>query len=239
MLLVGAGGLCSNEAKILVQVGVGAMAAVDEDLVEDSNRNRQLFTAKDVGKPKAHRLLPNLVPYATYKTVLHGYYMRFEDWIHLRRRPHYDIICCGVDSIPTMVAVARYGLAQNTPVVFVNVSADGEACRIFIQRCGKKDPCLGCYWPQALTHEIDRDQPCVPVPAIADILQVAVGFAARALIGEILGVPIGDYHSRDITFSGIDIKKSVAKCPECPLCRTFAAKPAPVLESWSGINHSK
>ena len=71
-LLFGAGGLGSNQARILVQMGVGALDIIDCDLVEDSNRNRQLFFAKDVGKPKAQQLLDNLAPFAVFKTRLRG-----------------------------------------------------------------------------------------------------------------------------------------------------------------------
>ena len=165
-----------------MQAGVGQIGVVDGDVVEDSNRNRQLFTATDVGQPKAHRVLNNLEPYAVYRTVLRGYFMTFEEWLLRPRRQKYDVICCGVDSIPTMISVAAYGLQQRVPVVFTNVSIDGESCRIFIQRPGPNDPCFACYMPRALGHQVYRDQPCVPVPAIADILQVAVGFGLAPLL---------------------------------------------------------
>jgi molybdopterin/thiamine biosynthesis adenylyltransferase len=219
--MVGGGGLGSNQGKIHQQSGVRQIDYVDGDLVEDSNRNRQFFTADDVGKPKAHQVLKNLAPFAVFSTLLRGYFLTFEEWAKQSRRPKYDVVVCGVDALPTMVAVAKYGLRTNTPVVFVNVSHDGDACRIFIQRAGKDDPCFGCYLPRALNHERSRDQPCVPTPAIADILQVAVGFAARAAVGEILGVPIGDYNCRDITFSGFDIKRNIEKKDTCSLCGTL------------------
>ena len=201
-------------------MGVGSVDFIDPDVAEDSNRNRQLFTAADVGKPKAHQVLINLEPYATYRTVLRGYYMTFEQWASDRRRPRYHVICCGVDSLPTMVAVAKYGLATNTTVVYTNVSEDGECSRIFIQRPGPDQACFGCYRPSVFVPVKDARRPCAPVPAIADILHVAVGLAARATVGEILGVPIGDYNCRDISFSGIDLVKTVNQRPGCPLCST-------------------
>lgn len=201
-------------------MGLGVLDFIDPDVVEDSNRNRQLFTAADVGKPKAHQVLLNLEPYATYRTALRGYYMTFEEWSSDRRRPRYHVICCGVDSLPTMVAVARYGLARGTTVVFTNVSEDGECCRIFIQRPGHDQACFGCYNPAALAPAKEDRRPCAPVPAIADILHVAVGLSARATVGEILGVPIGDYNCRDVSFSGIDLVKTITKQRACPLCGT-------------------
>jgi molybdopterin/thiamine biosynthesis adenylyltransferase len=199
-------------------MGLGQIDIVEPDLVEDSNRNRQHFTARDVGRPKAHQLLKNLAPYAVKPTLLRGFHMTFEDWVKEPQRQPYSVITCGVDSFLTMVAVARYALSTRTPAVFYNVSADGEACRIFIQRSTPEDPCFACYFPQVMDPTAFRNRPCIPTPAIGDILQVAVGFATRALVGEVLGVPIGDYHSRDITFGGVDIKKTIAKQPACTLC---------------------
>ena len=87
--------------------------------------------------------------------------------------------------------------------------------RLFIQRPG--EACFACYRPQAL-HAGQERRACTPVPAIADILHVAVGFAARAAVGELLGLPIGDFNLRDLTLSGFDIKNTVQRNPGCPLC---------------------
>src|SRR4051812_40922148 len=67
------------------------------------------------------------------------------------------------------------GLKSRVPVVVTNVSKDGEACRIFIQRTGPADACFACYRPDALRPAAGTSEPCAPVPAIADILHVAVG----------------------------------------------------------------
>lgn len=222
-LLVGAGGLGSNLAKILVQIGTSSVFLIDPDLVEDSNRNRQFFTLEDVGKPKAHRLLSNLAPFATARTRLCGYYLSFEAWlVKFGRRSRFDMICCGVDSIPTMANVARFGLETQTPVVYLNVSENGEACRMFLQRPTADAPCFVCYLPDALAPRQVSRTPCLPIPAIADILHVAVGLGARAAMGEIMGSPIGEYNCRDFTFGGIDLVRTIAKRPDCPLCSQSA-----------------
>jgi molybdopterin/thiamine biosynthesis adenylyltransferase len=222
VLLIGSGGLGSNQGKIFVQMGLSRIGFVDGDLVEDSNRNRQMFTAEDVGSPKVHQALKNLEPYATNQSLLRGYFMHFEEWCKQPRRGKYSVLCCGVDSIPSMLAVSAYGLMTKTPVVFTNVSADGEAARIFIQRSGENDPCFACYRPEALNWQ-QQKQSCAPIPAIADILHVAVGLGARATVSEILGVPIGDYNCRDFTFAGFDIKRTIPKRSDCQLCGGLAA----------------
>lgn len=219
VLVVGSGGLGSNAAQVLAQMGVGQLDIVDPDLVEDSNRNRQNFFAQDVGQPKAHRVLHRLEPYATRSTLLRGFFMRFEE-LSLRRLPKYDVILCGVDSVPTMVEVAKFGLTQSTPVVYINVSADGEAMRLFIQRQG--GACFVCDDPSSMKAAPPR-QGCAPIPAIADLLHVAIGFAVRGVTGELMRTPIGPFNCRDLTLSGFDITRWVERRPDCPLCRSAYA----------------
>jgi hypothetical protein len=94
LLMVGQGGLGSNQSKILVQMQMGQIDGIDPDLVELSNLNRQLFRWRDLGKPKAHQLLGNLRPYASYGCCLRGFFMRFEDWMELPYKPRYSAVCC-------------------------------------------------------------------------------------------------------------------------------------------------
>lgn len=215
-LIVGAGGLGSNQARIFIQMGAGQIDLVDPDLVEPSNLNRQFFTVEDLARPKSHQVLKNLRPYATGPTLLRGYFMPFENWYGGARRPQYSVVCCGVDSQATMIAVARYGFRSQTPVVFTNVSSDGESFRIFTQRPGDQ-ACFACYLPQALEAPPDRDH-CIPVPGIADVLQAAIGFGTRATVAEVMNSPMGNYNCRDITFGGIDVSKTVERRADCPIC---------------------
>lgn len=215
---MGAGGLGSNKARVLVQMGIGQIDIIEPDLIEDSNRNRQFFTARDVGRPKAHQLLRNIAPYAVRPSALRGFYMTFEEWSSDNPLSEYSVISCGVDSFRTMAVVARYALVNKAPAIFYNVSEDGDSCRVFVQRPGAADPCLACYIPQVLDDGRFGGKPCIPSPAIGDILQVAVGVAVRAAVGEIVGVPIGEFNCRDIALSGFDIRKTVSSRPDCPLC---------------------
>jgi hypothetical protein len=144
--------------------------------------------------------------------------MTFEEWLTFPSRSRYDVICCGVDSLSTMAAVARFGLSKNIPVIFTNVSADCEAARIFIQRPGPSEACFGCYKPDLLGLDATR-QPCTPVAACGDILRIAIGFGARAAFAELLGQPMASYNCRDITFMGIAFAKHVQKKECCDICR--------------------
>jgi len=62
VLCIGAGGILSQIAPVLVRKGVGSIILLDEDIVETSNLNRQRFYLKDVGRNKAVALAENLRP---------------------------------------------------------------------------------------------------------------------------------------------------------------------------------
>jgi len=59
--IIGCGGLGSNAAAMLVRCGVGRLTLIDFDVVEESNLNRQLFFADQVGRPKTAALAETLL----------------------------------------------------------------------------------------------------------------------------------------------------------------------------------
>src|SRR5438128_525969 len=82
--LIGCGGLGGPIGLMFIQSSVGEIQLIDKDLVEDSNRTRQMYTAEDVGKPKAHQLARALSRFAVGRTRLRAYYMPFERWAKRR-----------------------------------------------------------------------------------------------------------------------------------------------------------
>lgn len=208
--------------RTLVQMGIGRADVVDGDTVETSNLNRQFFFPTDIGKPKAHRLIHNVARFSVDSTVLRGYYGWFQEFMGDPSRGEYRVVIAGVDNDEANIAVSAFAIRRAIPAVFVNVSEDGNACRVFIQRPGQA--CFACYEPSALMpRKVDPGKGCPPVPAIGDILLVASGLAVRAAIGELFGKPISRrYNCRDITFVGHDIQKTVQRNPQCPLCRRAA-----------------
>ena len=205
---IGAGGLGGPTVRPLVQMGAE---------VDVSNLNRQLFRVDDLGKPKPHALIENISAYATRAMTLTSHWMRVEEFASISASERRcDIYSVGVDNDAANLAAARLGVFEDKTVIFTNVSRDGEACRIFIQRPG--EACFACYKPRALEPSKPK-LGCPRTPAIADILQVAAGIAVRAIVGEIMGEPIGPYNCRDFSFSGFDHVQTIERRPHCPVCR--------------------
>lgn len=59
--IAGCGGLGSNAAVALARSGIGRLILADDDLVEESNLNRQYYFQNDVGKKKVDVLASRLI----------------------------------------------------------------------------------------------------------------------------------------------------------------------------------
>ena len=173
VLCVGAGGIISMIAPTLVRKGIGRITLLDDDVVEESNLNRQRFYIRDIGQNKARALAENLVPECIVETEIRGVPLRLEEAIARDIDLSCDVAICGVDNNPARVAASRYFRGLKVPVIFTAVSINGDHGYVFVQ--DKEGPCLGCLFPDMVN---DDRSPWPGTPAIADNLD-AVG--ARAV----------------------------------------------------------
>jgi len=176
VLCIGAGGLVSHIAPTLVRKGVGSITLLDDDVVEESNLNRQRFYQKDVGKFKAPALAENLRGECIAASEIRGLAFRFEEALDRRIELPCDVAVCGVDNNPARVMASRYFRAIGVPVVFTGVSTNGDHGYVFIQ--DKEGPCIACLYPDMVN---DDRYPCPGTPAIADILQAVGALAVYAI----------------------------------------------------------
>lgn len=176
VLCIGAGGIISMIAPTVVRKGIGRITLLDDDLVEESNLNRQRFYIKDVGKNKAIALAGNLVPECIVETEIQGVPLRLEEAIARDIDLSCDVAICGVDNNPARVVASRYFRAARIPVIFTAVSINGDHGYVFVQN--KEGPCIGCLFPDMVN---DDRYPCPGTPAIADILQAVGSLAVYAV----------------------------------------------------------
>ena len=106
VLLIGVGGLGSPIALYLAAAGVGRIGLVDDDVVSESNLQRQvLYTESEVGQPKvicaAHRLqaLNSQLVVDTFPFRLTG--ENAEELIS-----QYDLVIDGCDNFPTRYLIS-------------------------------------------------------------------------------------------------------------------------------------
>ena len=176
VLCVGAGGIVSMIAPTLVRKGIGRITLLDDDIVEESNLNRQRFYIKDVGQNKAVTLAANLVPECIVGTEIEGIPLRLEEAIARGIDLSCDVAICGVDNNPARVAASRCFRAVGIPVIFTAVSINADHGYVFVQE--KDGPCIACLFPDIIN---DDRYPCPGTPAVADILQAVGSLAVYAV----------------------------------------------------------
>ena len=119
VLIVGLGGVGAYAAEQLCRAGIGEMTIVDADIVDDSNRNRQLpALISTIGKEKvavmAERLL-QINPDLKLHTLRE--FVRDEGTIALLEQAPYDYVVDAIDSLSPKVFLIYHALQRQLKVV--------------------------------------------------------------------------------------------------------------------------
>src|SRR5438045_3453082 len=146
VLLIGAGGLGSPAALYLAAAGVGRLGIVDDDVVDESNLQRQiLHDTERVGMPKtesARETIRKLNPDVTVDE--HRVRLGRENALDLFRP--YDLIVDGSDNFGTRYLVNDACVLLGKPNVHGSIFRfDGQATT-FIP--GDNRPCYRCLFPE-------------------------------------------------------------------------------------------
>jgi len=214
LLFIGAGGLTSAIAPIVVRKGIGTVKMLDPDRVEPSNLSRQFFSPADIGQYKAVALAENLERICTAETRLYGFGMSLEQAIEEGLNLSCDVAVCCVDNNPARVVSRHYFRAAGVPVVYLAVSSDADYGYIFIQN--RMGPCIGCLLPDIA---VDSRYPCPGTPAIADILHVVGAVAAYAIDTLLMGRKRSwNYRRLHLASGDFDVASVIQKRMNCRLC---------------------
>jgi len=240
IIMIGAGGLGGEIGEGLVRKGIGCISLFDFDLVEISNLNRQLFTEKDLGKPKSHCLARNLSKLGFLGSRIEGCSFSFQDALQygVDMTNNVTVVVCGVDNNPCRIAVSRYYREQKIPVVFTAVSRDASHGFVFVQEPDKA--CFACQFPKAVHDETYH--PCSP--AVKDILKVVGGISSYA-IDSLLMDRLRTWNYKNVYLDGTIPGNDwlVPRRPDCTLCSSehtekqavcslTAATPTGKTEGW-------
>jgi tRNA A37 threonylcarbamoyladenosine dehydratase len=119
VLVVGLGGVGAYVAEQLCRAGIGKMTLVDGDVVEHSNRNRQLpALISNVGKPKAEILSDRFLDINPdlQLTVVNDY-IRDEKTIELLKSQPFDYVVDAIDTLSPKVFLIYHSLQLGLKVV--------------------------------------------------------------------------------------------------------------------------
>lgn len=118
VLVIGAGGLGCPILQYLTAAGVGTIGIIDDDVVDQSNLQRQiLYTMDDIGKSKAAtaiKRLSMLNPFINFNLFQEK--LSSKNAIELFK--DYDIIVDGSDNFPTRYLANDAAVITNKPLVY-------------------------------------------------------------------------------------------------------------------------
>jgi len=119
VLVVGLGGVGAYAAEMICRAGIGRMTIIDGDIVETSNRNRQLpALISNEGKPKAEIMaarIKDINPELDLK-VIHEF-VRDERTREILEMDTYDYVVDAIDTLAPKVFLIHHCLERRIPVV--------------------------------------------------------------------------------------------------------------------------
>jgi molybdopterin/thiamine biosynthesis adenylyltransferase/rhodanese-related sulfurtransferase len=224
VLLLGAGGLGAPTALYLAAAGVGTLGIVDDDLVDESNLQRQVIhNTERVGIPKtasARITIEALNP--DVEVVEHN--LRLDASNILELLEPYDVIVDGADNFPTRYLLNDASVRLGKPVVSASILGFDGQISTFVPHQG---PCYRCLYPVPPPPEL------APSCGANGVLGVMAGVMGMLQANEVvklvagIGEPLVGrlllYESLGTRFTELKVKRD----PNCPICGDDAAEIAP------------
>jgi molybdopterin/thiamine biosynthesis adenylyltransferase/rhodanese-related sulfurtransferase len=226
VLLIGAGGLGSPAAFYLASSGVGTIGLVDDDVVDESNLQRQiLHTADRVGmlKTESARLTLNALNPET-RVVEHRERLSAENVERLIAG--YDVVVDGTDNFDTRYILNDAAVKLRKPVVHGSIYRWDGQVTTFVPFEG---PCYRCMYPTQPPPELAPACSVAGVlgvlPGIVGLLQANEVFKLLLGVGETLAGRLLMFDAMSTSFDEVRIWRDPA-CPACGEGAALLAEPA-------------
>ena len=223
VLCLGAGGLGSPSALYLAAAGVGTIGIVDDDIVDESNLQRQvLHNIERLGMPKvesARRTLQALNP--DVQVIAHQERLTSDNILEILA--NYDLVVDGADNFPTRYLLNDAALKLGKPVVHASIFRFEGQLTTFLPDEG---PCYRCLYP-------DPPPPgMAPSCQEAGVLGVLPGIVGCLQANEALKLILGagtSLSGRLLVFDALGTKFRTLKLRKDPECRV-CSQPAESIE---------
>ncbi len=145
VLVIGAGGLGSPVLMYLAAAGVGTIGVIDDDVVDNSNLQRQIaHTDARIGMPKvfsAEAAMKALNPFVAVRP----YRKRLEPGIAVDLFGDYDLIIDGTDNLATRRAANAAAVQLGLP--FLSAAITQWEGQISLYHPASGGPCYACVFP--------------------------------------------------------------------------------------------
>ena len=167
ILCIGAGGLGSPALLYLAAAGVGTIGIVDGDQVDETNLHRQvLFTAADIGKPKASTAAAKIKTHnPELKTVAHDFYLAASNAEQLISE--YDLVVDGTDNFDAKYISNDICVKLSKPLVYGSISKFEGRVSVFN---ANKGACYRCLYPQPPNADVQNCAEAGILGAVAGVI---------------------------------------------------------------------
>lgn len=215
VLVIGAGGLGSPTAIYLAASGIGTIGLVDDDVVDESNLQRQVLHASDrVGMAKTESARLTLTALNPETRVVEHRERLDADNVE-RLIGGYDVIVDGTDNFDTRYLLNDAAVKLRKPVVHGSIYRWDGQVTTFVPYEG---PCYRCMYPTQPPPEL------APACAVAGVLGVLPGIAGLIQANEVFKLILGvgeTLAGRLLMFDAMATDFSEVKIwrdPACPTC---------------------
>ena len=215
VLLLGAGGLGAPAGLYLAAAGVGTIGLVDDDVVDESNLQRQVIhSTKRVGIPKvesAKQTINELNPDVNVRT--HQLRLSSENVLDVIK--DYDLIVDGTDNFQTRYLLNDASLILKKTVINASIFQFEGQVTAFVPSQG---PCYRCLYPAP--PPADMAPSCQEagvlgvLPGVVGVLQATEAIKLIVGIGKSLAGRLLIYDALNSKFREMKLRRD----PACPTC---------------------
>lgn len=216
VLVIGAGGLGAPALQYLAAAGVGTIGVIDDDVVDNSNLQRQVIhTDASIGMAKvqsAVRAITALNPY----TIVKPYQRRLTREIAAELVADYDLVLDGTDNFDTRYLVNEVCVTAGKPLISAALTQWEGQISVFDPKHGT--PCYQCVFPNM------PDPSLVPSCAEGGVLGPLPGVLGSMMAVEAVKVITGageGLRGRLLIYDALYAETRVIamkRTPDCPIC---------------------
>jgi molybdopterin/thiamine biosynthesis adenylyltransferase len=215
VLLVGAGGLGSPAALYLAAAGVGTLGIIDDDVVDDSNLQRQvLHTTDRIGVSKVESARQAIVALNPDVNVI-GHETRLSPDNVMEIFAGYDIVLDGTDNFASRYLINDACVLLGKPNVHGSIFRFEGQTTVFNEGDG---PCYRCLFPDPPPPDLAPN--CAEagvlgaLPGTIGLIQATETLKLILGIGESLSGRLMMYDALGMEFREMRLRKD----PACPMC---------------------
>jgi len=215
VLCVGAGGLGSPLALYLAAAGVGTIGMVDDDVVDESNLQRQLLHGtSDVGRSKLASAADRLRE-VNPNVAFESHDVRLSSGNALEILDGYDVIVDGTDNFPTRYLVNDACVLLGKPNVYGSVFRWEGQVSVFAHGDG---PCYRCLFreppPPGLVPNCAEGGVLGALPGIIGTMQAMETVKLLLGLGESLAGRLLIFDALEMSWREVRLRRN----PSCPVC---------------------